>query len=241
MGKLEKGIVLAVLFLVAVILGVALNSEPGVAEAASGPLSKPETRSLGAKELAQGGRPPVSQPRAERKAPRAQRLLVSETERQEKPALPPAATVTLPAEPQPEPAVEPLPPAPEPEPTRSLAGLEATPVEGLMLYTWRAGDTYASVAESYLGADKTRTLAKANEGRAEASLRVGDQIFVPVDLEQTASSTVYVVESGDVLGTISQKVYGTSKKWRQIYDANRDVLPDANALKVGQTLRIPAK
>ncbi|MCK6448209.1 MAG: LysM peptidoglycan-binding domain-containing protein [Planctomycetes bacterium] len=49
----------------------------------------------------------------------------------------------------------------------------------------------------------------------------------------------YTVAKGDVLSTISQKVYGTSKKWQKIYDANRDVLKDPNALKVGMKLRIP--
>ena len=51
--------------------------------------------------------------------------------------------------------------------------------------------------------------------------------------------STYTVAAGDVLGTISQTVYGTSQSWRKIYDANRDQLADPNQLRVGMVLRIP--
>jgi nucleoid-associated protein YgaU len=51
---------------------------------------------------------------------------------------------------------------------------------------------------------------------------------------------MYTVKSGDVLGSISKTVYGSTKHWRRIYDANRDVIgDDPNRLKVGMQLRIP--
>lgn len=49
----------------------------------------------------------------------------------------------------------------------------------------------------------------------------------------------YTVQSGDSLSGISRKVYGTSSRWIDIYQANRDRLSSENALKVGQELRIP--
>lgn len=47
----------------------------------------------------------------------------------------------------------------------------------------------------------------------------------------------YVVSSGDTLGKISQKVYGTTGKWKTIAEHNGITNP--KLLKVGMTLRIP--
>jgi LysM repeat protein len=49
----------------------------------------------------------------------------------------------------------------------------------------------------------------------------------------------YTVQSGDSLSSISRKVYGTPSRWIDIYQANRDRLSSENALRVGQTLRVP--
>jgi LysM repeat protein len=49
----------------------------------------------------------------------------------------------------------------------------------------------------------------------------------------------YTVQSGDTLSRISSKVYGTSGRWGEIFEANRDQLPSPNALRPGQVLKIP--
>lgn len=49
----------------------------------------------------------------------------------------------------------------------------------------------------------------------------------------------YTVQSGDTLSGISRKVYGTTTRWRDIFQANRDRMNSENALRVGQELRIP--
>ena len=53
--------------------------------------------------------------------------------------------------------------------------------------------------------------------------------------------TPYTVKKGDTLGEISSKLYGTSREWKRIYEANRDTLKNPNTLRVGQVLRIPPK
>ena len=53
------------------------------------------------------------------------------------------------------------------------------------------------------------------------------------------SLVTYTVKKGDTLGGISSKMYGTSKGWRRIYEANTDILKNPNRLSPGQTLRIP--
>ncbi len=55
------------------------------------------------------------------------------------------------------------------------------------------------------------------------------------------SFTEYKIEKGDTLQKISQKFYGTVKRWNEIYKANKDVIPDPNRIKPGKTIRIPQK
>ncbi len=62
---------------------------------------------------------------------------------------------------------------------------------------------------------------------------------LPSRQPKPADFTSYTVQRGDTLGKISTDVYGTSRGWQQIYEANRDLLSDPNRLKPGQTLRIP--
>lgn len=54
-----------------------------------------------------------------------------------------------------------------------------------------------------------------------------------------AATRTYTVVTGDTLTRISTKVYGESGRWQDIFQANRDQLPNPNALRVGQSLKIP--
>lgn len=49
----------------------------------------------------------------------------------------------------------------------------------------------------------------------------------------------HIVHKGDMLSTISQKYYGTTKKVNKIYEANKNVIKDKNSLKPGMKLVIP--
>jgi len=49
----------------------------------------------------------------------------------------------------------------------------------------------------------------------------------------------YTVKKGDSLSGISQKVYGTSKRWKHIVEANKEILGNNHMLKPGMTLVIP--
>ena len=50
---------------------------------------------------------------------------------------------------------------------------------------------------------------------------------------------IYTVKSGDNLQRISRSVYGKSKYYRLIFDANRDSMRSESQLKIGQKLKIP--
>jgi nucleoid-associated protein YgaU len=56
---------------------------------------------------------------------------------------------------------------------------------------------------------------------------------------QAQKITSYTVQPNDSLQKISSKVYGTSKKWKLIFDANADKLKSPDRIYAGQLLKIP--
>jgi len=62
----------------------------------------------------------------------------------------------------------------------------------------------------------------------------------PVEVAVSPSKvTHYTVKANDTLISISKKVYGTSKRWKDIYQANRGEIGSTYRLKIGQRLNIP--
>lgn len=49
----------------------------------------------------------------------------------------------------------------------------------------------------------------------------------------------YTVKEGDTLWNISLELYGTPDRIKEMFDVNRDILPSADALRVGMVLRVP--
>ena len=54
-----------------------------------------------------------------------------------------------------------------------------------------------------------------------------------------AAGRTHTVVKGDTLFNLAQKYYGDRAKWRDIYNANRDVMPSENSLRIGTELKIP--
>lgn len=50
---------------------------------------------------------------------------------------------------------------------------------------------------------------------------------------------LYTVEPNDTLQKISLKIFGTTKKWKKIFDANSDKLKTPDRIYAGQVLKIP--
>lgn len=282
MGRLEKIVVVAVLFLVAVILGISLSADSD--EGGNIPLSRDRrgARRLQEETLAKGAveNPPApvadgaNQPALQAQPAGALNVGVQpKTSPANEAQGAPGATGANQAAanvPQSKPESAPLtaPPAnvtPAPAANAfilSKEGLEPTTSEDFMVYTWKAGDTLKALAQKFYGSPlHVARLRAANEGIDEAQLGAGSKILVAVQPSSSAGQGAaaiknnqadasksngavvdgtYTVKSGDVLGTISKNVYGTSKHWKKIYDANKDVIgEDANKLKVGMKLRIP--
>lgn len=49
----------------------------------------------------------------------------------------------------------------------------------------------------------------------------------------------YEIVSGDTLSAIAKKFNGKSSLYPKIFEANREVIKDANKIYVGQKIRIP--
>lgn len=80
---------------------------------------------------------------------------------------------------------------------------------------------------------------KVSRSGDEAS-RMLDAKGMPVPPPRSAGKKVRV-EKGDTLRKISERVYGTEGRWREIYEANRAVLKKPEDVRIGQTLFVPEK
>lgn len=56
---------------------------------------------------------------------------------------------------------------------------------------------------------------------------------------KSVDSQTYTVQEGDTLASISRRFYKTSKRWKDIRDANEAKVDDPDNLKAGQKLKIP--
>jgi len=57
--------------------------------------------------------------------------------------------------------------------------------------------------------------------------------------ERIATQRFHIVRRGETLSAISQKYYGSAGKWRKIFQANRQLIDDANKIQPGTKLVIP--
>lgn len=78
-------------------------------------------------------------------------------------------------------------------------------------------------------------------GNTQGVTGVEDAIKVRVNEGAPAEKEAkfYTVKSGDTLSAISQQFYGDPNRYNEIFEANRPMLKSADAIDVGQVLRIP--
>jgi LysM repeat protein len=67
-----------------------------------------------------------------------------------------------------------------------------------------------------------------------------EQDYMAESLEPETTFEKYTVKKGDTLQKISQKYFGTTKRWMKIYEANKGTLKGPDKIYVGQVLNIPA-
>jgi len=86
----------------------------------------------------------------------------------------------------------------------------------------------------------------SSEALQKAILMAGNVMGVgEVRIEGTQKAAVddgtqyYLIKSGDTLSAIAKQFYGDANKYQAIFDANREVIKDANLIFPGQKIRIP--
>lgn len=72
----------------------------------------------------------------------------------------------------------------------------------------------------------------------EESMDTGFAESVEPEMEAVGSEQ-YTVQKNDTLQKISQKFYGTTKKWMKIFEANKETLKSPDKIRPGQTINIP--
>ena len=56
---------------------------------------------------------------------------------------------------------------------------------------------------------------------------------------ENVSIQEYTVQNGDTLQKISQRFYGTTRRWKKIYEFNSDILKGPDKIYPGQKIRLP--
>ena len=114
----------------------------------------------------------------------------------------------------------------------------------MIVNTNRANDSKANNNKT----NNNKVNSKANDTKAlvrePAEKKAADKKPAPAPAKPTltgatASGSSYVVKKGDSLGQIAMRELGTMKRANEILTLNK--LKDANAIYVGQTLKMPAK
>jgi nucleoid-associated protein YgaU len=168
--------------------------------------------------------------------------------------------VTFDPSPKPAPVAEPVKPITSAKP--AVAPVVPTPGT----YTIAQGDTFGSIAKAKYGDEnKWHILATANPGVDSSHLRIGQVIKLPDPAEHEKARAEHLdnvakltsapapagaaaatpgsvtVEPGDTLSSIAKRVYGDSKYWRVIFDANHAQIDHADDITVGMKLAVPPK
>ena len=117
------------------------------------------------------------------------------------------------------------------------------------VYEVKEGETLVGLAERYYGdASYARLLRRANEGQNELGL--GQQLLVPTHDDGVsgepvapapipAGAVTYVALDGESLWVIAKKSYGKGHLWPRIWEANKDRLENPDFVPEGVTLVIP--
>ncbi len=87
----------------------------------------------------------------------------------------------------------------------------------------------ASISPVVSSASSTKVTVAAATDEAESGFFIADD-----------GTPMYRIGREDTLSGVAQRHLGRSSRWTQIFELNRDVLPDGNSLKIGSVLRLPA-
>jgi LysM repeat protein len=125
-------------------------------------------------------------------------------------------------------------------------------------YVVKPGDTLTKIATNMLpGKGGLKAILAANKDvlpdphrlKVGMTLKIPNGVPAPAEPRAAGKPDVlvpndakneYVVQSGDTLERIARKLFNDGRKWREIYEWNREQLSDPGRLREGQVLKIKA-
>ena len=95
------------------------------------------------------------------------------------------------------------------------------------------------------------TEKKADFSDVSTKVTTTEQIVEKVDFsdvtarvestEEIVGQQTYTIEKGDTLSKIAKEHLGSANAWKQIFEANRDILDDPDRIFPGQVIKQPPK
>lgn len=90
-------------------------------------------------------------------------------------------------------------------------------------------------------ADVTPAKAKKTEASPKTEPKQAETRKADAKKSKPEAGKTYTVKSGDTLQRISEKFFGTTKRWHDIAELNTSVIDDVDNLKVGTVIKIPSR
>jgi nucleoid-associated protein YgaU len=78
-------------------------------------------------------------------------------------------------------------------------------------------------------------IRKAKEARRQRIEEAKEQIRA----RAADRAKTYTVQAGDTLGKIAQAQLGDASRWKEIWEANKEAIPNPDLIEVGQEIVIP--
>lgn len=107
-------------------------------------------------------------------------------------------------------------------------------------YTVQANDTLMWISFKIYGNYlRWRELLEANPGLGPEAVKEGMKIQYQAPSEEfnwNPEGSPYLIIGGDTLGIISNKVYGTTKRWEGLWNNNKQMIKDPNLIFAGFTI-----
>ena len=83
------------------------------------------------------------------------------------------------------------------------------------------------------------TVVEQVHGASKIPARAAEQVYTDALVVHHEQDRHYTVRPGDTLSSIAQRFYGNPADWRGLYQANRSVIKNPNAIYPGEVLNVP--
>jgi len=133
-----------------------------------------------------------------------------------------------------------------PEPQSQAVAVHQVPLSGRIAASVGTGATAPEKRDAEIGSlpnppQPAQVLATTSQLLEPAAAAVAPGAPAVQDPQYQIDAKRYTVQAGDSLWTIARRQLGAGRRWRAIYDANRDVLDTPHRVPLGRTLVIPRR